>query len=65
MSEVVIEPAVFEDLDELSNLLGELFSEEKDFRPDKQKQLQGLRLIFEDRIAAGFSCCAATGRSSP
>ena len=48
MSEVVIEPAVFEDLDELSNLLGELFSEEKDFRPDKQKQLQGLRLIFEE-----------------
>ena len=48
MSEVVIEPAIFEDLDELSNLLGELFSEEKDFRPNKQKQLQGLRLIFED-----------------
>ena len=47
MSEVVIEPAIFEDLDELSNLLGELFSEEKDFRPNKQKQLQGLRLIFE------------------
>ena len=48
MNEVVIEPAVFEDLDELSNLLGELFSEEKDFRPDKQKPLQGLRLIFEE-----------------
>src|SRR6202140_89521 len=48
MSEVVIEPAVFEDLDELSNLLGELFSQEKDFRPNKQKQLQGLRLIFEE-----------------
>src|SRR5918911_1359344 len=48
MSEVVIEPAVFEDLDELSNLLGELFSEEKDFRPNKQKQLHGLRLIFEE-----------------
>ena len=48
MSEVVIEPAIFEDLDELSNLLGELFSEEKDFRPNKQKQLQGLRLIFEE-----------------
>src|ERR1043166_8931077 len=47
MSEVAIEPAIFEDLDELSNLLGELFSEEKDFRPNKQKQLQGLRLIFE------------------
>ena len=48
MSDVVIEPAIFEDLDELSNLLGELFSEEKDFRPNKQKQLQGLRLIFEE-----------------
>lgn len=47
MSDVVIEPATFEDLDELSSLLGELFSEESDFRPDKQKQLRGLRLIFE------------------
>jgi GNAT superfamily N-acetyltransferase len=48
MSEVVIEPAISEDLDELSSLLGELFSEESDFRPDKQKQLHGLRLIFEE-----------------
>ncbi len=47
MSEVVIEPATFEDLDELSGLLGELFSEESDFCPDKAKQLRGLRLIFE------------------
>ena len=47
MSEVVIEPATFEDLDELSDLLGELFSEESDFRPDRDKQLRGLRLIFE------------------
>ena len=47
MSEVVIEPATFEDLDELSGLLGELFSEESDFCPDKDKQLLGLRLIFE------------------
>src|SRR6184192_56612 len=47
MNDVVIEPATFEDLDELSNLLGELFSQEQDFRPNKQKQLQGLRLIFE------------------
>jgi GNAT superfamily N-acetyltransferase len=47
MSDVVIEPATFEDLDELSGLLGELFSEESDFRPDKEKQLHGLRLIFE------------------
>src|SRR3954465_13387676 len=47
MSEVVIEPATFEDLDELSVLLGELFSEESDFCPDKEKQLRGLRLIFK------------------
>lgn len=47
MSDVVIEPATFEDLDELSSLLGELFSEESDFRPNKEKQLRGLRLIFE------------------
>ncbi len=47
MSDVAIEPAIAEDLDELSSLLGELFSEESDFRPDKAKQLRGLRLIFE------------------
>src|SRR6267143_7137563 len=44
---VVIEPATEADLDELSDLLGELFSEESDFRPNKEKQLHGLRLIFE------------------
>lgn len=48
MSDVVIEPATAEDLDDLSDLLGELFSHEKDFRPDKTKQLRGLRLIFEE-----------------
>ena len=47
MSNVAIEPAIAEDLDELSSLLGELFSEESDFRPNKEKQLRGLRLIFE------------------
>ncbi len=47
MDDVVIEPAIAEDLDELSSLLGELFAEESDFRPNKQRQLRGLRLIFE------------------
>jgi GNAT superfamily N-acetyltransferase len=28
-------------------MLGGLFSQEGDFRPDKEKQLRGLRLIFE------------------
>jgi GNAT superfamily N-acetyltransferase len=44
---VVIEPATEADLDELSEMLGALFSQESDFRPDKEKQLRGLRLIFE------------------
>ena len=44
---VVIEPATEADLDELSGMLGELFAQEGDFRPDKEKQLSGLRLIFE------------------
>src|SRR5437762_2838077 len=48
MNHVVIEPATAQDLDELSELLGELFSEESDFRPNKEKQLRGLRLIFEE-----------------
>ncbi len=48
MSDIVIEPATLEDLDELSTLLGELFSQESDFRPDKKRQLHGLRLIFEE-----------------
>ncbi len=48
MSEkVTIEPATEADLDELSELLGELFAEESDFRPNKERQLRGLRLIFE------------------
>jgi GNAT superfamily N-acetyltransferase len=48
MSEkVVIEPATEADLDELSQMLGELFAQESDFRPDKEKQIRGLRLIFE------------------
>ena len=44
---VVIEPATEADLDELSEMLGDLFTQEGDFRPDKEKQLRGLRLIFE------------------
>jgi len=45
--QVVIEPATEADLDELSEMLGDLFAQEGDFRPDKDKQLRGLRLIFE------------------
>src|SRR5438045_7967067 len=44
---VVIEPATEADLDELSEMLVDLFAQEGDFRPDKERQLRGLRLIFE------------------
>src|SRR5947199_1189847 len=44
---VVIEPATEADLDELSEMLVDLFAQEGDFRPDKEKQLRGLRLVFE------------------
>src|SRR5207248_10211226 len=48
MSEkIMIEPATEADLDELSEMLGELFAQESDFRPNKEKQLRGVRLIFE------------------
>ena len=61
MSEnVVIEPATEADLDELSQMLGELFAQEAIFGLTK-KQLRGLRLIFDNRAADAF--CAATRRS--
>src|SRR5258708_14516242 len=44
---VGIEPATEDDLDELAEMLGGLFAQESDFRPDKERQLRGLRLIFE------------------
>src|SRR5207247_8115002 len=43
----VIGPTPEAYLDVLSEMLGELFSQESDFRPDRDKQLRGLRLIFE------------------
>src|SRR5438046_6583188 len=44
---VFSEPASEAYLDDLSEMLGGLFAQESDFRPDKDKQLRGLRLIFE------------------
>ena len=43
-----IEPATLDDLPELTELLIELFTIEKDFIPDREKQLRGLRLILEN-----------------
>ena len=42
-----IEPATLDDLPELTELLYELFTEEEDFVPDRERQMRGLRLILE------------------
>jgi len=47
MSELKIEPATLDDLSKLAELLMDLFSQEEDFTPNREKQLRGLRLILE------------------
>jgi GNAT superfamily N-acetyltransferase len=47
MEEPHIEQATLEDLPQLSDLLGDLFTMERDFQPDRAKQMRGLRLILE------------------
>ena len=44
---IEISPAEHGDLDQLADLLAELFTLESDFRPDREKQLRGLRLILD------------------
>ncbi len=43
----VIEPATADDIPALADLLALLFSQEADFRPDRQKQIRGLRMILD------------------
>ena len=47
MEDPHIEQATLEDLPQLSDLLGDLFTMEGDFQPDRTKQMRGLRLILE------------------
>jgi GNAT superfamily N-acetyltransferase len=44
---IAIDFAAAEDLPALAGLLGELFALEADFRPDRNRQLAGLRLILD------------------
>lgn len=46
--EIEILPAEHSDLDQLADLLAELFALENDFRPNREKQLRGLRLILDN-----------------
>ena len=43
-----VEQATLDDLPELAQLLFELFREEEDFEPDRDRQVRGLRLILEE-----------------
>jgi len=44
---LLIEPATLDDLPQLADLLYDLFSQEADFVPNRDKQIRGLRLILE------------------
>ncbi len=45
---VTITPATEADLDALADLLAELFTLESDFKPEREKQIAGLRLILDN-----------------
>ena len=46
-SEPRIEPATLEDLPQLTDLVMALLATEEDFRPDREKQKHGIKLILE------------------
>ena len=48
LMEIKVSQAAHGDLDQLADLLAELFTLENDFRPDREKQLRGLRLILDN-----------------
>lgn len=45
---ISIDFATSADLGALADLLAELFTLESDFRPEREKQLRGLRLILDN-----------------
>lgn len=45
---MLIEQATLEDLPGLTELLVDLFAHQPDFRPDRVKQMRGLRLLLEN-----------------
>ena len=48
MNQASVEQATLEDLPQLTDLLVELFSHESDFKPDRTKQMRGIRLVLEN-----------------
>ncbi len=64
----VIEPATSADISQLAELLAILFTQEADFKPDRDKQERGLRLIIESpgvgRIFVARGCGRIIGMVS-
>ncbi len=48
MSSIQINDAILQDIPELVQLLADLFSIEKDFKPDTTKQIMGLELLIHN-----------------
>jgi len=48
MNKIIIETAMHADVEEMAELLSELFTLELDFNPDRAKQQRGLRLILDN-----------------
>jgi GNAT superfamily N-acetyltransferase len=58
-----VEQAVLEDIPQLCELLGILFSQEADFSPDAAKQFEGLRLIISNPGAGRILVLRQNGRA--
>lgn len=59
---IEISQAEYGDLDQLADLLAELFTLESDFRPDREKQLRGLRLILDNPALGRLFVLRGQGR---
>jgi len=62
MSSIQIHPAVDSDIESLADLLYLLFTQESDFKPDRNKQIKGLQLIIHNPDR-GFILVAKDGQS--
>lgn len=60
--EIEISHAGHGDLDQLADLLAELFTLENDFHPDREKQLRGLRLILDNPVLGRLFVLRDQGR---
>jgi GNAT superfamily N-acetyltransferase len=59
---IAVDFATAADLEAMADLLAELFELESDFRPDRAKQLRGLRLILDNPAAGRLFVLRIDGR---